>query len=68
MRKKSIETATTLIKKVKSNLLDVLKLRAEIEKILAESGHEDFAELKLNEWENYEFELIDHFNVVKEEI
>ena len=57
-----------MIKKVKSNLLEVLKLKAELEKILAESGHEEFGELKLNEWENYEYELADHFSSVKEEI
>jgi len=41
-------------------MLDIVGLRAELEKILADVGPEDFAELKLNEWENYEFELNDH--------
>jgi len=49
-------------------MLDIVGLRAELEKILAEVGPEDFAELKLNEWENYEFELNDHLTQIKDEV
>ena len=36
MRKKSMASASTLIKKVKATMLQVFKLRAELEKILAD--------------------------------
>jgi predicted RNase H-like nuclease (RuvC/YqgF family) len=49
-------------------MLDIVGLRAELEKILADVGSEDFAELKLNEWENYEFELNDHLTQIKDEV
>jgi hypothetical protein len=40
-----------LIKKVKTNMIDVRKLRADLEKILADISSEDFGELKLKEWD-----------------
>ena len=53
LKKKSIETATVLIKKVKTNMLEIRKLRAELEKILANIASEAFGELKLQEWDHF---------------
>ena len=62
MKKKSIDTATQLIKKVKPALLDIRKLRANLEKILADIASADFGELKLKEWEQFEAEMTDHLD------
>ena len=42
--------ATELIKKIKSTLIECIKIRSELEKILAEHGSGDLGEIKLNEW------------------
>ena len=68
MRKKSIQSATHLIRKVKGILLHVIKLRAELEKILSEHAPEDFGELKLNEWDNFDYELTEHFQQIKDDV
>jgi hypothetical protein len=68
MRKKSISSASTLIKKVKTTLLEVISLRSELEKIMADVSPEDLGELKLNEWENYTYELDDHLAAIKDEV
>ena len=68
MRKKSISSASVLIKKVKTNMLDIVGLRSDLEKILADVGPEDFAELKLNEWENFECNLTENLNQIKDEV
>ena len=57
-----------MIKKVKTTMLDILKLRAELEKILADGKPEEFGELKLNEWENFEFEMNDNLLHIKDEV
>ena len=49
-------------------MLDILKLRAELEKILADGKPEEFGELKLNEWENFEFEMNDNLLHIKDEV
>ena len=67
LRKKSIENASVLIKKVKTNMIDVRKLRADLEKILADISSEDFGELKLKEWDQFDVELLDHLAEVKDE-
>ena len=41
-------------------MIDVLKLRAELEKILADEKPEEFGELKLNEWENFDYQMNDN--------
>lgn len=68
LRKKSISSASVLIKKVKTNMVDIVGLRGELEKILVDVGPEDFAELKLNEWSNFEYELCDRLNQIKDEV
>ena len=49
-------------------MLDVLKLRADLEKILAEGKPEEFGELKLNEWENFDYQLNDSLSQIKDEV
>jgi len=49
-----------LVKKVKNNMLDIRKMRAELEKILADIGSEAFGELKLKEWDQFEADMHDH--------
>lgn len=49
-------------------MLDVWKIRAQLEKILAENGPEDFGELKLNEWENFDADLCEHMQSIKDEL
>lgn len=68
LRKKSISSASVLIKKVKGNMLDVVALRGDLEIILVDVGPEDFAELKLNEWNNFEYELTDRLGQIKDEV
>lgn len=68
MRKKSISSASVLIKKVKVNMLDVVILRGELEKIMVDVGPEDFAELKLNDWSNFDYELTERLGQIKDEV
>lgn len=68
LRKKSITTASTLIKKVKATMFDVLKLRSELEKILADGKPEEFGELKLNEWESFDYSMNDNLLQIKDEV
>jgi len=68
MRKKSIENASVLIKKVKSNIIDVRKLRGDLEKILADIGSEAFGELKLKEWEQFDADMYEHLGEIKDEV
>ena len=49
LRKKSIDSASALIKKVKTNLVEISKMKAELEKILADISPEMFGDLKLGE-------------------
>ena len=49
-KKGKLYHATELIKKIKSTLIECVKIRAELEKILAEHGSGDLGEIKLNEW------------------
>ena len=68
LKKKGIEAASVLIKKVKSNLLEIYKLRADVEKILADVSSEDFGELKLKEWEEFDIMFFDHLTEIKDEV
>lgn len=70
LKKKSIEGATVLIKKVKTNMIEVRKLRGDLEKILADVvvDSDAFAELKLKEWNQYEIDLNDHLLEIKDEV
>ena len=51
LKKKSIDAASILIKKVRTNMLEIRKLRSELEKIMANIASEAFGELKLKEWQ-----------------
>ena len=49
-------------------MIEVRKLRADLEKILADISSEDFGELKLKEWEQFDVDLFDHLAEVKDEV
>ena len=68
LKKKSIESASVLIKKVKTNMLDIRKLRCDLEKIMADIGSDALGELKLKEWDQFEQDMTDHLCLVKEEV
>ena len=67
IRKKSLASATTLIKKVKKTLENIVGLRADIEMVLAEVDPQEFVEPKFNEWESYQFEITDSLARFKDE-
>lgn len=48
-------------------MLEIRKLRAELEKILAEIASEAFGELKLQEWDHFQSDMIEHLFSIKEE-
>jgi len=49
-------------------MLEIRKMRAELEKILADVGSEAFGELKLQEWDQFEIDTLEHLYGVKDEI
>ena len=53
---------------MKTTLLDVWKIRAQLEKILGENGPEDFGDLKFNEWENFDADMSEHMQSIKDEM
>ena len=54
LRKKSIDASSVLIKKVKQNMIDIRKMKAELEKILVSITPEQFSDLKLQEWDQFD--------------
>ena len=68
IRKKSLVSTQTLIKKVKATMFDVYKHRADLEKILAEGNPEEFGELKLNEWDNFDYLMADNIMQIRDEV
>lgn len=48
-------------------MLEIRKMRAELEKILADIGSEAFGELKLKEWDQFEIDMNERLYLVKDE-
>ena len=57
-----------MIKKVKATMFDVYKHRAELEKILADGKPEEFGELKLGEWDNFDCQMTDNLTQIRDEV
>ena len=49
-------------------MFDVYKHRAELEKILADGKPEEFGELKLGEWDNFDCQMTDNLTQIRDEV
>ena len=67
-KKGKLYHASELIKKIKSTLIESVKIRAELEKILAEHGSSDLGEIKLNEWITFSDDMDKQIQKKKQEV
>ena len=67
-KKKSIKNATDFTKKVREHTLELLALKFELEKTMAQVVPEDFGELKYDAWQRFESELTDYLSEIKDEV
>ena len=57
-----------LIKKVKVTLINIIKLRAELEKITADYSAQDLGDLKLDEWTKFNYDMNERIVSIKDEL
>ena len=67
-KKGKLYHASELIKKIKSTLIESVKIRSELEKILAEHGSSDLGEIKLNEWITFSDDMDKQIQKKKQEV
>lgn len=67
-RKKSLQNASTRIKSSNATFIELLSLKEELEKILSAAASGDFGELKLAQWEDFDRQMSDHLQQIKDEI
>ena len=53
---------------MKVTLINIIKLRAELEKITADYSAQDLGDLKLDEWTQFNYDMTERINSIKDEL
>ena len=68
MKMKSIQKAGDYIQKVKDQMKEILKLKFDFEKIMAQIVPDQFGTLKLDAWQRFEQELSEELVNIKDDV